>query len=59
MANKEARKMWETAGRQEGRDSYRQANKTAKKAVAQPRRGQLMSCTKSWDHRRVKERYLG
>ena len=39
-AKKEARKMWATAGRQEGRDSYRQANMAAKKAVAQPRRGQ-------------------
>ena len=25
---------------QEGRDSYRQANKAAKKSLAQPRRGQ-------------------
>ena len=32
-AMKEARKMWETSGRQEGRDSYRQANKAATKAV--------------------------
>ena len=30
---KEARMMWETPGRQEGRESYMQANKTAKKAV--------------------------
>ena len=33
-AKKEAMKMWETLGRQEGRDSCRQANKTAKKTVA-------------------------
>ena len=39
-ANKEARKMWETPERQEGRYRSRQANKTAKKPVAQPRRGQ-------------------
>ena len=37
-AKKEARKMWETSERQEGRDRS-QANKTAKKPVAQPRRG--------------------
>ena len=58
-AKKEARKMWETAGRQEGRDSYRQANKAAKTAVAQPRRGQWMSCTRSWKHQRVKEIHIG
>ena len=40
IPKKEARKMRETSGRHEGRDSYRQANTTAKKAVAQPRRGQ-------------------
>ena len=39
-AKKEAMKMWETSGRQEGRDNYRHANNTSKKAVAQPRRGQ-------------------
>ena len=32
---KGSRKMWETSGWQEGRYSYRQANKAAKKAVAQ------------------------
>ena len=40
QAKKETMNMWETPGRQEGIDSYKQANKTAKKAVAQPRRGQ-------------------
>ena len=35
-AKKRERKMWETSGRQAGRNSYRQENKTAKKAVAQP-----------------------
>ena len=39
-AMKEARNMWETLGTHEGKDRYRQANKAAKKAVAQPRRGQ-------------------
>ena len=38
-ANKEARKMWETPGRHR----YTQANKAAKKVLAQPRRGQLTS----------------
>ena len=33
-AKKEAMKMWEHQGRREGRYSYRQANKMAKKAVA-------------------------
>ena len=33
-AKKEAMEMWETSGRQEGRYSYMQANKTAQKAVA-------------------------
>ena len=33
-AMREARKMWETSGRQEGSYSYRQANKAAKKTVA-------------------------
>ena len=34
QAKKEARKMWETPGRQEYRDCYRQENKAIKKAVA-------------------------
>ena len=38
-AKKEAMKMWETSGRQAGRNSYIQDNKTVKKAMAQPRRG--------------------
>ena len=33
-AKKEAKKNWETSGRQEERDIYRQANKAAKKEVA-------------------------
>ena len=33
-AKKVAKKIWETSGRQEDRDIYRQANKAAKKAVA-------------------------
>ena len=33
-AKKEANKLWETSRRQEDRDSYRQANNAAKKAVA-------------------------
>ena len=39
-AKKEARNMRETSERQEVRDRYKQANMAAKKAVAQPRRGQ-------------------
>ena len=34
-AKQEAMEMWETSGRQDGRDCYRQANKMAKKAEAQ------------------------
>ena len=33
-ATKEAKSKWATSGRQEDRDSYRQANKAAKKEVA-------------------------
>ena len=47
--------MWETSGRREGREIDRQPTKAAKKAVAQPRRGQCMSCTMSWKHRRVEK----
>ena len=36
---KRERKMWETPGRQGGRNSYRQENKTVKKSGAKPRRG--------------------
>ena len=59
-AKTEAMEMRETSGRQEDRDSYRQANEAAKKAVATAKaRAMNELYTRSWKHRRVKERYLG
>ena len=39
-AKKEAKKMWETSGWQEERDSYRQANEEAKKEEARSKEGE-------------------
>ena len=59
-AKKEATQMWETARWQDDKHRYRQANKAAQKAVATAK-PQVMNelYTRSWKHRRVKERYVG
>ena len=59
-AKKVAKNVWEASRKQEDRDSYRQANKAAKKAVATANaRAMNELYARSWKHRREKERYLG
>ena len=56
---KQAKKKWETPGRQEERVIYRQANTAAKKEVAISKAHmRWMRCTRSWKHRRENERYI-
>ena len=60
-AKKEARNTWGTSGRQYDIDNFMQSNKAAKKAVAIAKARAMNELYEelAWNHRRVKEKYLG